>query len=388
MESTPDTGRPRIYLDNAATSWPKPASVYAAVDHFQRDLGASAGRGGYQSSLRSRQIVESTRDLVRQLFHVPAGYEICFGFNGTDVLNLCLHGWLRNSAHVITSVAEHNSVLRPLTALKERLGLDVSYAECDAEGRVDPDSIRKLIRPETQLVALTHASNVTGTIQPIAEVSRIARDHGIRFLVDAAQTAGHIPINLEVTPVEMLATSGHKGLLGPLGTGIVCLASEVAGRLEPIRQGGTGSSSDDDRQPNFLPDRFEAGNHNLPGIAGLRAGLEFVLSGLEANRNHEIQLADQLAEGLRSIPNLTLFGPHDCRQRVGVVGFTLEGWDCHELASTLDVAESIEVRSGLMCAPRMHVALGCPQGTVRASVGPFNTTGEVAKLIETLRTIA
>jgi cysteine desulfurase family protein len=374
----------RIYLDNAATSWPKPPEVYSATEDYQRNLGANAGRGSYQSAMRSRAIVEQARDAVRQLFQAPGDFEICFGFSGTDVLNLGLHGWLQGPGHVITSVVEHNSVLRPLRFLAERNGLEISYATCDAQGRVTPDSICQSLRRDTRLIALTHASNVTGCIQPIHEIGQIARDRGVCFLVDAAQSAGHLPIDLRRTPIDILASSGHKGLLGPLGTGVVCLAPRLAQELTSFRQGGTGSSSDRDWQPDLGPDKFEAGSANLPGLSGLRAGLQYVLGHAAQIRAHEMQLVDQLLAGLRGMPAIQVPGPPSAEDRVGVVSFTVRGWDCHDVAGALDVAQSIELRSGLMCAPRMHAALGLPQGTVRASFGPFNSEQDVMILLSCL----
>jgi selenocysteine lyase/cysteine desulfurase len=260
---------PRIYLDNAATSWPKPESVYQAVDDYQRRLGAPAGRGVYAEATEVERLVNNCRKKVAQLINEADPTRVIFTQNGTDSLNLAIHGWLQPGDHVVTSVCEHNSVLRPLRFLAEHRNVSTTYVGCDAQGRVDPGDIRRAIQPQTRLIALTHASNVTGTIQPVEEVGKIAKERGISFLVDAAQTLGHMRVDVQRIGCQMLAAPGHKGLLGPLGTGVLYIAPGVEARLLPIRQGGTGTRSDEDIQPTTLPDRYESGNLNVSGIVGL-----------------------------------------------------------------------------------------------------------------------
>lgn len=377
----------RVYLDNAATSWPKPETVYQAVDHFQRQIGASAGRGNYSDALRSRDILDQTRLRLRQLLCAPAEGLFLFAFNGTDALNLALHGLLTERCHCITTVTEHNSVLRPLRELAARKGVEVSYARCDGAGRVDPAEIERLVREDTRLVALNHASNVTGAVQPLDAIGELARAHGARLLVDAAQSAGHIPIELERSPIDLLASSGHKGLLGPLGTGFLYLAPGLESELVTCRQGGTGTDSDQDLQPQRGSDKFEVGNPNALGLAGLSAGLAYVLAHAADHRSRLRAMTEQLLHGLENLPGVCVYGPNDADQRVSVVSFSVDGYPCHEVAHLLELLGGIQVRAGLMCAPRMHQELGTPEGLVRVSPGPFNSPAEIELLLTTLRTI-
>lgn len=380
----------RIYLDNAATSWPKPPNVYQAVDDYQRRNGAAAGRGVYRSAQAAERIVVQCRKRVAELIGAKSPEQIVFTLNGTDSLNLALHGILRPSAHVITSVCEHNSVLRPLRAIAESRQIEVDFVGCDSRGYIDPDEVRRLLHPRTSLIALTHASNVTGAIQPLAEVGRIAAEHDVLFLVDAAQSLGHLLLRVDEIRCHLLAAPGHKGLLGPLGTGILYLAPGLESQLQPIRQGGTGTRSDDDRQPVALPDRYESGNLNVAGIAGLNAGLAWIQEqGLGNLLQHERELTSRLLEGLQEAPGVTIHGPANTSNRLGVVSFNILGLDPQEAAAALDSAAGIELRAGLHCAPRMHAALGTlPAGTVRASVGPFTPMQDVEAAIEAIRELA
>jgi cysteine desulfurase family protein len=374
----------RIYLDNAATTWPKPEAVYQAVDHYQRAIGVSAGRGGYSDAIRAVDIVDQARSLLRRLFVAPPDSLLVFAFNGTDALNLCLHGFLRSPCHVITSDIEHNSVLRPLRALADRVGIEVSYAASNEQGVVSVDAIRRLLRSDTRLVALSHASNVTGVIQPVEAIGELLRSRRIRFLVDAAQSAGHLPINLQQLPIDLLATSGHKGLLGPLGTGVVYFAPHLEQEVASFRQGGTGSSSDRDVQPESGSSKFEAGNLPAPSIAGLAAALEYVIDNAETIRQHELKLTASMLDRLVRLSKVRVLGSVEAPERVGVVSFVVSGVDCHEVAAMLETTRHIQVRAGLMCAPRMHTALGAPEGSVRASLGPFNSQTDVDALCDAL----
>jgi len=377
---------PRIYLDNAATSWPKPESVYAAVDDYQRRLGAAAGRGAYRDAAEVERLIASARRGIAELLHAPAADQIVFTLNGTDALNLAIHGLLRPGDQVITTVAEHNSVLRPLRDWESR-GVTLTHVGVDRAGILDPDEIRQAVTPQTRLLAVTAASNVTGAIQPLAAIGQIAQAAGVRFLVDAAQAVGHIPLDVQALGCDLLAAPGHKGLLGPLGTGVLYIRPGLERELHPLRQGGTGSRSDEDRQPEQLPDKYEAGNLNVPGIVGLNAGVAYLQAqGPTALRNHELTLMKQLLDGLAELPNVRVHGPTNAVARVGVVSVTLPAYDPQVAAAVLDSAHGVQVRAGLHCAPRMHGALGtlADGGTVRFSVGPFTTPADISAALAAL----
>ena len=388
MVAEPSIDNPaRIYLDNAATSWPKPAAVYDAVDRYQRLSGAAAGRSQYAEASEVSRLVEDARQRLANLIGAREANRVIFTFNGTDSLNLSLLGLLRLGDHVVTSVVEHNSTLRPLRHLEEMGTIQVAYVPCDQQGLVDPDQFRRAIRPATRLFALVHASNVTGAIQPVDEVAQIVREHGILMLVDAAQSLGHIPLDVQQLPCDLLASSAHKGLLGPLGTGMVYLAPGAEHHVSSFRWGGTGTQSQHDRQPESLPDKYESGNLNVPGLVGLRAALEYLQQrGIPSVRQHEQALTGHLLEALRNLAGVTVHGPADAGRQVGVVSVTVRGYDPQEVAAILDVAAGIQVRSGLHCAPRMHQALGTAPhgGTVRFSFGPFNNPVHVERAIRAI----
>jgi cysteine desulfurase family protein len=381
----------RIYLDNAATSWPKPEPVYRAVDHYLREIGGPNGRSGYREALEANRIVERARRGVANLVGAREPSHIVFGFNGTDVLNLAIRGIVRPGDHVVTTVCEHNSVLRPLRALRETASVDVSYVPCDGQGYVSPDDVRSAYQPNTRLVAVVHASNVTGALQPIDEIGKIVQETSAYFLVDAAQSLGHVPIDLSQLEVDLLAAPGHKGLLGPLGTGVLYIRPGVERELQPLRCGGTGSQSEEDRQPDQLPDKYEPGNHNLPGLAGLAAATDFLRKEtIRAIHDHHTQLTARLLDGLGDMPGLTVHGPPSSAGRTSVVSITLEGYDPQELAAMLDASQHIQCRAGLHCAPRMHEALGTTAGggTLRLSPGYFTTLEEIDTVIATLAEVS
>jgi cysteine desulfurase family protein len=332
-------------------------------------------------------LVADARRHVAKLIGAKRPQQISFALNGTDALNTAIHGWLRAGDHVVTSVAEHNSVLRPLRWLAEERGVRVSYVGCDSEGVVDVRDIASVIEPKSRLIAMTHASNVTGALQPIEDVAELARNRDIALLVDAAQSLGHVALNVDELGIDLLAAPGHKGLLGPLGTGILYTSDRVAGQLESRRQGGTGTNSEVDRQPDELPHKYEAGNLNVPGIIGLGAGAKWVTERrLEVLRRHELELSTALWQQLAQIDGVTLYGPADSQKRVSVVSFSVLGFEPQEVAALLDVGFGVEVRSGLHCAPRMHEAMGTKQlgGTVRISVGPFNTHDQISKVAQAI----
>jgi cysteine desulfurase family protein len=369
----------RVYLDNAATSWPKPEGVYAAMDEYFRNNGATAGRGGYAASLDAAAAIEAARRELARLIGADDFRRIVFTSGGTDSLNVALHGLLNKGDHVVATVCEHNSVLRPLRFLEEQRGIEVTYARCDAAGTVAAEEVLGLIRSDTRLVAVTHASNTTGAIQPVAEIAAAAKQHDSLLLVDAAQSAGQLPIDVQLLGVDLLAAPGHKGLLGPLGVGMLYVGPQAEPALRPFRQGGTGSQSDSVQQPDELPERFEAGNLNVPGILGLAAGVDYLMQrGVAAVREHHLELLEQLVAGLDAVEQVTIVGPQNA-QRVGVLSFTVAGYAPQEVAALLESVYGIEVRAGYHCAAAIHEPLGTARmgGTVRISVGPFNTPADI-----------
>lgn len=379
----------RIYLDNAATSWPKPESVYCAVDDYQRRIGAPAGRGAYTEAAEAERLILSCRKKLADLINLGDPKRIIFTQNGTDSLNLALHGMLRPGDHVVTTVCEHNSVLRPLSFLAER-GVTTTHVPCDGQGYIDPGEIRRALTPKTRLIALNHVSNVTGAVQPAEEVGRVASQHNVFFLLDAAQSLGYVEIDIAKIGCHLLAVPGHKGLLGPLGSGILYVAPGVEKYLLPTRQGGTGTKSDEDRQPSDLPDRYESGNLSMPAIVGLEAGVSHIAElGAARIEGHTRLLVQRLLNGITGLPGLQLYGPLTGEKRVGVVSLNLIGLDPRELAAILDSQWSIQTRAGLHCAPRMHAALKTlPAGTLRLSIGHFTTQAEIDAVIAALGELA
>ena len=377
-----------IYLDNAATSFPKPESVYQAIDRFNRNIGANPGRSGYATAREAAKLVSDTRRLLAQLFHVEEPNQIVFTSNATEALNLALKGLLLPSDHVVTTVTDHNSVLRPLRSLAERRQVDVTWVECDSTGFVDPESIRAALRSDTKLACITHASNVTGAVHDIGAIGALAHENGSLLMVDVAQTAGCLPIDVQRMQIDLLAFTGHKGLLGPQGTGGLYIKPGI--EIQSFREGGTGSQSSSDRQPERMPDRFEGGTHNTPGLAGLGAGVRFLLeTGLETIQAHEIILAERLLDRLASMPGIRVYGPSHGAHRVAVVSFTLDGWPPLNLAHLLASGCDIATRSGLHCAPLIHQRLGTSKtGTVRASIGCFNTADDIDALCNALEQLA
>lgn len=383
----PLSSRDRLYLDNAATSWPKPDSVYDAVDHFQRTLGAAAGRGAYRHGQEADRLVTTARQRVAQLLHVPDARYVALAFNGTDALNMAILGSVRPGDHVVTTDVEHNSVLRPLRFLEQTRSVSLTHLPCDRDGVVDPSRLRDALRPNTRLVIASHVSNVSGAIQPIDDLGAICREHAVWFLVDAAQSLGHVPIDLEQSPVDLLASSGHKGLMGPLGTGVLYAAPHIWDALTPLRFGGTGTQSGRDSQPAEPPEKLESGNLNMPGIAGLAAGCRFVQErGVDNLRRHLQDLTTHVLAGLERISTIRCWGPREPHRRCGVVSLTVSGYDPAEVAAILDSSFGIQVRAGLHCAPRMHESWGTLRtgGTVRISPGPFSTMADMDRLLAAL----
>jgi len=376
-----------IYFDNAATSWPKPPAVRDALAEYFDEAGGNPGRSGHRMSVAAARLVENAREKLAELFNVADPSRIVFTHNATHALNVALMGLLHPGDHVVTTSLEHNSVMRPLRHL-ETLGVELTSVACTPEGLLDADGVGRALRPNTRLLVTTHASNVVGTLMPIGALSRLARERKITYLVDASQTAGAIPIDLHEVNVDVLAFSGHKGLLGPTGTGGMCIREGVV--LAPLMRGGTGSDSAHEIQPDFLPDAFESGTQNVAGIAGLGAGVRFLLEiGIDTVRMHEQQLVAEFLSGASEIPGIILYGPRDAALHCGVVSFNVAGAMPSEVALILDESFAIMARSGLHCAPAAHRALGTfPTGTVRFSFGWFNTPAEVQRALEALREVA
>jgi len=379
-----------IYLDNAATSFPKPEAVIQAMTAFMREVGGNPGRSGHRLSIEAGRVVFEAREKIAALFGVGDSSRVIFGQNATEAINLGLNGLLRRGDHVITTSMEHNSVMRPLRAL-EKEGLEITVAPCSREGFLDPAEIRKAVKKNSRMVVLNHASNVVGTLLPLEPVGEICRNRGILFLVDAAQTAGVIPIDLEKEKIDLLAFTGHKALFGPQGTGGLVIGRRVDEKtLQPLKRGGTGSRSEREEQPDFLPDLCESGTPNAVGLAGLKAGLDFVLeTGIETIRRHEAHLTGCLVRGLQKIPRVKIYGPADEEKQVGTVSFNIQGASPSDVGLILDEQFGILSRIGLHCAPAAHKTIGTfPEGTIRFGLSYLNTKDEIDKALQAVSSIA
>jgi cysteine desulfurase family protein len=376
-----------IYLDNAATSFPKPEAVYQALDRFARQDLANPGRAGHRMALAAERALDDTRHLLNQLFNGEGPERFIFTLNATDALNMAMKGVLRSGDHVITSNLEHNSVSRPLRAMELAGTIQLTRVSADKGGTVDPDDILRALTPKTRLIALTHASNVLGTVQPITEVGKIARERDILFLVDAAQTAGVLPIEVRILNIDLLAFPGHKSLLGPTGTGVLYVGPRA--QVGVWREGGTGGDSSSETQPREFPYFLEGGTPNVLGVAGLAAGIRFILEeGMERLHKHEVGLTERLRRRFLEIDGCEVYGHDDPSQRVGVLSFRVTGQSPLEIGSIFDGEFDIAVRPGLHCAPYIHRAQGSfPDGTVRVSPGPFNTEGDVDRVAQALSEI-
>lgn len=376
-----------VYLDNAATSFPKPPAVAAAMVQAL-DAAGNPGRGAHRLSLDAGRVVYETRETIAEFFGVSDPARVVFTANATAALNLALFGFLVPGDRVVTTTMEHNAVTRPLRVLAET-GVKVVKVSGDRRGFVAPAELMRACRSErTRMLVLAHCSNVTGTLQAIDELGPWCRREGILLLVDAAQSAGLFPLHCEDGAIDLLAAPGHKGLLGPQGTGILCLREGLVPR--PLVYGGTGGNSHSDLPPEQLPERLEAGTPNTPGLAGLKAGVDFVRSqGLARIRQREAELTGQLLEGLQAIPGISIFGPGDCSARGGAVSFLLADRDPAEIGFLLDRDHGILTRVGLHCAPDAHRTIGTfPRGTVRVSPGFFNTGEQIEALLDALRSLA
>jgi cysteine desulfurase family protein len=381
-------------MDNAATSFPKPLAVTDAMVRYAKELGASAGRGAYAEAIETGGLIGECRRRLNKLFHGENPDHFVFTLNCSDALNLALKGLIHpgEKSHAICTHIDHNSILRPLNAMVDAKLIEQTRVAVDSQtGLVDPDDIRKAIRPDTKLIAITHVSNVTGTVQPIREIGRIAREHAIPFVVDAAQSAGHLPIDVQADFIDLLAAPGHKALLGPLGTGFLYLRPGMEKIVRTIREGGTGSVSEEDRQPDFLPDKYEPGSHNAIGIIGLSEGVKYILDQtIEKIASHDLDLVRTFLEGVSDVEGLTYFGPQGVRNRIGVFCVRIDGYDPQELSAILESQFGILTRSGIHCAPLAHAAIGTLEtgGATRFSFGPFLSKQDVKYATDALSQIA
>lgn len=375
-----------IYLDNGATSYPKAPGVGEAMLDYINNVGANVNRSTYSTASTAAMVLLDTREQLCRLFNFDDPTHVIFTPGMTAGLNMLLKGFLKEGDHVIVSSMEHNAMMRPLMQLS-RQGVEFSRIPADSSGITDPNDLLPLIRPNTKLVAVMHASNVCGSLLPVKEIGAICRERGIPFILDAAQTAGHYPIDFKELNLSALCAPGHKGLLGPQGIGVMLLSDSFAKALEPLIAGGTGSASDSEELPPYMPDRFESGTMNIPGVYGLNASLGYILSkGVEHFRNHEVMLTRRFLEGLEGLP-LRLAGTRDMDKRVGVIAVDFTGHDNAEVAFALEQA-GILTRCGLHCAPSAHKTLGTfPQGVVRFSLGYASTEEDVDGALKAIRAI-
>jgi cysteine desulfurase / selenocysteine lyase len=379
-----------IYFDNAATAWPKPAVTAQAMLHYMEQVGGNPGRSGHRLSIEAARILFAAREGIAGLFNAPDPQRVVFTANVTEALNLALSGLLGPGDHVITSGLEHNSVMRPLRALQGR-GTAVTVVPCDRYSRLDPAQVEAAIQPNTRLVAINHASNVTGTLLPVEEIGNITRRHGLLLLTDEAQTGGAYPVDLQAAQIDLLAFTGHKALYGPTGTGglIVGESVDTAG-FTPLKYGGTGSRSDSEEQPAFLPDRLESGTPNIVGLAGLAASLEWLaVRGIDSVRAHEVELCRRLLEGLLCIPGVEVYGEPRAETRTATAAFNIRGMTPSEVGLRMDDEFDILCRVGLHCSPAAHKTLGTfPVGAVRFGLGLFNTADEVDSALRAVERLA
>lgn len=374
-----------IYLDNAATSYPKPECVIKAMEDYFKNIGANAGRAAHRRSIEASKIVFETRELVANLIGATDSSRIIFTQNATESLNLAILGLRLNKGdEVLTSSIEHNSAMRPLKYLERKQKIKIDVVKCGPDGQLDPESIAARITKKTKLIVINHASNVLGTILPVREIGMLAKKYNIPFLVDAAQTIGFVPMNVIKDHLDLLAFSGHKGLLGPQGIG--CLYIKEGIELKPLKFGGTGSNSASLLQPDFLPDKYESGTLNLPGIAGLNAGIRFILKkGIDNISDHIQNLTGILIEKLLKLKGITVYGTRNKNLQTGVVSINIKGIEPSEIGRILDKEYDIATRVGLHCSPLAHKTIGTfPKGTVRISLGLFNTVQEIEEVVKAL----
>lgn len=376
----------KLYLDNAATSFPKPPSVYNDMITFMKDNGSSPGRGSYTNAIESSKLVLQCREALCELFNFPKSENVIFTSNITHSLNILLRGSLNKGDHVITSSMEHNSVLRPLHELKDSLGIELDILQCDINGLISVEDFKKLIKPNTKLAVFTHSSNIVGTIEPLESMGEICKNNHIYFIADMAQSAGAIDVDFEKLNLSALAFTGHKSLLGPQGIGGFLLTDEFNNHCHSIFSGGTGSASSELIQPDFLPDKFESGTLNTPGIVGLYSGIKFILKeGLTSIENKKQLLNSLLIEGLCNMDDVIFYGLKDSSLRTSAISLGFKDRDISEVAYLLDSQFGIMTRTGLHCAPLAHKTIGTyPFGTLRLSPGYFNDEKDIAYTLDSI----
>lgn len=376
-----------IYLDNAATSYPKPEKVYQEINRCMREYCANPGRGGHAMSIAAGMAVINAREILSSFFNIKNSMQLCFTKNATEALNTAIKGYLGEGDHVITTNMEHNSVIRPLKTLERDNKIELSIIEGNEYGEIDPEDVRRAIRPNTRLIVSTLSSNVNGIILPVKEIGSVAKEMGVVYLLDASQGAGSLKVDVEEMNIGMLAFPGHKGLLGPQGTGGLFVREEV--KLHSIFEGGTGSNSENPYQPDIMPDLLESGTLNTPGIIGLGCGVDFINSfGLENLKLYKYMLTKRLIDGVQEIRGVKLYSRDGLEQNSGIVALNFEGLESSEVSCELDKVYAIATRAGLHCAPFAHAAFGTLRtGIVRFSVGCFNTIDEIEHTLEALRKI-
>jgi cysteine desulfurase family protein len=376
-----------IYLDNAATSFPKPKEVATAVYDFMVNNGTSSGRGSYKKAMQSDYIVYECRKLIGKLFNFDNPKKVVFTSNVTDSLNIAMRGILKENDHVITSGLEHNAVWRCLKTLERDINIKIDTVECSKDGITNPQDIKKYIKKDTALIVFTQASNVLGTIQPIREIGAIAREHNIPFLVDSAQSAGAMKIDVKEDNIDILAFTGHKSLLGPMGTGGLIINTDID--IKPLKAGGTGGDSAYKYQPDYYPNHLETGTSNVSGIAGLREAIKFLnKEGIENIHNKEKELTKYALEKLETVKDIEIYGPKDCEKMLSVISFNIKDKRPEDVGSILDQKYDIMLRAGLHCAPTAHSVIGTKErGTLRIGLGYFNEKEDIDKLVEALNNL-
>ena len=376
-----------IYLDNAATSFPKPKEVATAVYDFMVNNGTSSGRGSYKKAMQSDYIVYECRKLIGKLFNFDNPKKVVFTSNVTDSLNIAMRGILKENDHVITSSLEHNAVWRCLKTLERDINIKIDTVECSKDGITNPQDIKKYIKKDTALIVFTQASNVLGTIQPIREIGAIAREHNIPFLVDSAQSAGAMKIDVKEDNIDILAFTGHKSLLGPMGTGGLIINTDID--IKPLKAGGTGGDSAYEYQPDYYPNHLETGTSNVSGIAGLREAIKFLnKEGIENIHNKEKELTKYALEKLETVKDIEIYGPKDCEKMLSVISFNIKDKRPEDVGSILDQKYDIMLRAGLHCAPTAHSVIGTKErGTLRIELGYFNEKEDIDKLVEALNNL-
>ena len=376
-----------IYLDNAATSFPKPKEVATAVYDFMVNNGTSSGRGSYKKAMQSDYIVYECRKLIGKLFNFDNPKKVVFTSNVTDSLNIAMRGILKENDHVITSSLEHNAVWRCLKTLERDINIKIDTVECSKDGITNPQDIKKYIKKDTALIVFTQASNVLGTIQPIREIGAIAREHNIPFLVDSAQSAGAMKIDVKEDNIDILAFTGHKSLLGPMGTGGLIINTDID--IKPLKAGGTGGDSAYEYQPDYYPNHLETGTSNVSGIAGLREAIKFLnKEGIENIHNKEKELTKYALEKLETVKDIEIYGPKDCEKMLSVISFNIKDKRPEDVGSILDQKYDIRLRAGLHCAPTAHSVIGTKErGTLRIGLGYFNEKEDIDKLVEALNNL-